>query len=512
MRVQDTAEELRRFRNAQMRAVEQLEALAHEKQNTDTDAAALAEVHSLLVEDEDFAGMVQETILRESCTAEYAVHTAGNEFSSTLCNLNNSYMQARGADILDVSARLIRILQGIEDMQISFPEPVILAALDLAPSDALRLDKSNILGIVTEEGSIVSHTAILARAMGIPAIIGITNLQDQIDEGDFVCLNGDTGELFADPDEATLQHWQDELSHSREEKQLLLSLKGKPDVTLDNRHLRLYCNIGSGEDVVSVRENDGRGIGLFRSEFLFLGHEDLPDEQTQYEVYKAVAQGMEGLPVIIRTLDIGSDKQVSYLDLPEEKNPALGLRGVRVSLRFPNIFKTQLRAIYRASAFGNISIMFPMITSVWEFAECRALCRQVMDELKQEDVPFCPTTEIGVMIETPAAAFIAKELAQEADFFSIGTNDLTQYLLACDRQSNALDSFYDPHHPAVLRAIKMIADAAHAHHKWVGICGELGSDLTLLPVFLDFGIDELSVVPSQVLQVRKAWRALGGNT
>ncbi len=506
---QDPQAEQERVLAAQKQAVEQLNALAEKgRRELGEQAASLFETHALLAEDEDFGALVSQAIQGQGLRAEFAVEAAADQLSKMLAALDDKYMQARAADILDVAARLVRILTGTSGCPRQPEEPVILAADDLAPSETMELDKTLVLGLVLEKGSETSHTAILARTLGIPAVCGVKDLFSLGQEAGEAYLDGDAGKLTLQPDGATVAAWQTKQEARQRRDRELSGLKEAEDVTQDGTRLRLYCNIGSVTDLEAVKRNGGRGVGLFRSEFLFLERETLPDEEAQFAVYKALAQGMEGRPVIIRTLDLGSDKQTACLPLPREENPALGLRGVRVCLNEPGLFKTQLRAIFRASAFGRLAVMFPMVTSVWEVQACKALCLQVMEELKAEGRPFCANLEIGVMIETPAAVFLARELAALVDFFSVGTNDLTQYLLACDRQSACLQRYYDPHHPAILRALKLVVDAAHAEGKWVGICGELSSDVTMLPAFLELGVEELSVSPSRVLPVRQAWRAL----
>ena len=417
-------------------------------------------------------------------------------------SMDDAYMQARAADIRDVSRRIINNLMGVVEGGIDSDEPVILAADDLAPSETIQLDKSKILGFITREGSANSHTAILARTMGIPAICSLGDGLKSEYCGRLTYVDGETGQVILDPDELTLAALREKHQKQQEMKELLETMKGQEDVTLDGRKINVYCNIGSPEDVAAVLANDGQGIGLFRSEFLYLAAEDYPTEEEQFQAYKTVAAAMNGKRVIIRTLDIGADKQVDYFDMKKEENPALGVRAIRICLNRPEVFKPQLRALYRASAYGKVAIMFPMITSLWEVRECKRACQKVMAELEKEGIPFDKDTEIGIMIETPASVFIAEELAKEVDFFSVGTNDLTQYTLACDRQANDLGKFFDPHHPAVLRALKMVTEAAHKAGIWVGICGELGADLDLLPTFLAIGIDELSVSPASVLPLR----------
>lgn len=499
----DVDAEKARFAAAQQTAIAQLEALAEKcREEAGEETAILFETHAMFVEDEDFVECIQSAMEEEHTTAEYAVQRAGEQFAAMFAAMDDAYMQARAADIRDVARRLVDILQGTSECGIDSETPVILAADDLAPSETLQLDKSKILGFATIGGSGNSHTAILARTMGIPAVCGLGSELKEEYAGRVAYIDGETGKLVIEPDELTLQAFKNKYEKQQQRKQLLATMKGQEDVTLDGRKIKLYCNIGSPDDVSAVLSNDAQGIGLFRSEFLYLAAEDYPSEDAQFEAYRSVAAAMDGKRVIIRTLDIGADKQVDYFHLDKEENPAMGLRAIRICLNRPEIFRTQLRALYRASAFGKIAIMFPMIASVWEVKECKRACQAVMTELDKEGIPYNPDTEIGIMIETPAAVFMADELAQLVDFFSVGTNDLTQYTLACDRQCNDLGKFFDPHHPAVLRALKHTADAAHKAGIWVGICGELGADISLLPTFLAIGIDELSVSPSAVLPLR----------
>lgn len=499
----DVDAEKARFAAAQQTAIAQLEALAEKcREEAGEKTAILFETHAMFVEDEDFVECIQSMMEEENTTAEYAVQQAGEQFAAMFAAMDDAYMQARAADIRDVARRLVDILQGAGECGIDSETPVILAADDLAPSETLQLDKSKILGFATMGGSGNSHTAILARTMGIPAVCGLGSELKEEYAGRVAYIDGETGKMVIEPDELTLQAFKNKYEKQQQRKQLLATMKGQEDVTLDGRKIKLYCNIGSPDDVSAVLSNDAQGIGLFRSEFLYLAAEDYPSEDVQFEAYRSVAAAMDGKRVIIRTLDIGADKQVDYFHLDKEENPAMGLRAIRICLNRPEIFRTQLRALYRASAFGKIAIMFPMIASVWEVKECKRACQAVMTELDKEGIPYNPDTEIGIMIETPAAVFMADELAQLVDFFSVGTNDLTQYTLACDRQCNDLGKFFDPHHPAVLRALKHTADAAHKAGIWVGICGELGADISLLPTFLAIGIDELSVSPSAVLPLR----------
>ena len=505
--VENVEAEKQRLAQAQEKAVEQLSLLA-EKARADAgeEIAILFDTHAMFVEDEDYVECILSCLEEEGCNAEYAVQTAGEQFAAMFAAMNDAYMRSRAADIRDVSQRILNNLMGVVEGGIDSDTPVILAADDLAPSETIQLDKTKILGFVTREGSSNSHTAILARTMGIPAICGLgVSLKEEY-TGRVAYVDGETGSVILDPDELTHAQIREKYNKQQEMKELLCAMKGQEDITLDGKKVNVYCNIGSPEDVAAVLNNDGQGIGLFRSEFLYLAASDYPTEEEQFQAYKAVASAMGGKRVIIRTLDIGADKQVDYFDMKKEENPALGVRAIRICLNRPEVFKPQLRALYRASAYGKVAIMFPMITSVWEVKECKRACQSVMKELTAEGIPFDPETEIGVMIETPASIFIADELAKYVDFFSVGTNDLTQYTLACDRQANDLGKFYDPHHPAVLRALKMAADAAHNAGIWIGICGELGADLSMLPTFLALGIDELSVTPNAVLPLRAAIR------
>ncbi len=499
----DIEEEKRRLEEAKEKSMDQLNALADKaREEAGDEAAMLFETHAMFVEDEDFVDCMNTVLDEEHCSAERAVEIAGEQFSAMLVAMDDAYMQARAADIKDVARRILNNLLGVTEGGIDSDEPVILAADDLAPSETLQLDKSKILGFITQGGSGNSHTAILARTMGIPAICGMGEALKPELNGRMAYIDGETGQAAIEPDEITLTAFQAKLEKQQEMKTLMETMKGQEDVTLDGRHMMVYCNIGSPEDVAAVHNNDGQGIGLFRSEFLYLAADDYPTEEEQFQAYKTVAAAMDGKRVVIRTLDIGADKQVGYFDLQKEENPALGVRAIRICLNRPEVFRTQLRALYRASAYGKVAIMFPMITSVWEVKECKRACQKVMAELDAEGIPYNRDTEVGIMIETPASVFVAEELAKEVDFFSVGTNDLTQYTLACDRQANDLGKFFDPHHPAVLRALKMATDAAHKAGIWIGICGELGADLTLLETFLAIGIDELSVSPSSVLPLR----------
>ena len=503
----DAETEKQRLADAQKKSIEQLEVLAEKaRAEAGDESAILFETHSMFVEDEDYVDNILSVLEAEQCNIEYAVQEAGKQFSAMFANMDDAYMQARAADVLDVTRRILNNLMGIVAGGIDSEEPVILAADDLAPSETVQLDKSKILAFATQGGSGNSHTAILARTMGIPAICGLGDSLKAEYAGRVAYIDGEVGRLVIEPDELTEKTFQDKYAKQAEIRRLLQTMKGQEDVTLDGKHINVYCNIGSPDDVAAVKSNDGQGVGLFRSEFLYLASNDYPTEDEQFEAYKTVASAMEGKRVIIRTLDIGADKQVDYFQLEKEENPAMGVRAIRICLNRPEVFRTQLRALYRASAYGKVAIMFPMITSVWELKECRRACKSVMQELTEEGIPFNPDTEIGIMIETPASVFIADELAKLCDFFSVGTNDLTQYTLACDRQCNDLGKFFDPHHPAVLRALKMAADAAHRNGIWIGICGELGADLSLLPTFLAMDLDELSVSPSSVLPLRAELR------
>ena len=505
--VEDADAEWQRFKDAQTTAIEQLGELAEKaRAEAGDEAAMLFETHQMMAEDLDYEEAIESLIKENKSNAEAAVTDVAVQFAQMFESMDDTYMQARAADVKDVSRRILSILNGTVEGGIASEVPVLLAADDLAPSETVQLDKTKILGFITAGGSGSSHTAILARTMGIPAIVGVGDALKPEYEGRQVIIDGATGNVVIDPDDMTRER----LLKKREEQlrlqRLLESLKGQPNITKDGKSIRIYCNIGSPEDVHAVQVNDGSGIGLFRSEFLYLNCEDYPTEDQQFEAYKQVLSDMEDKEVIIRTCDIGADKQIGYFNLPKEDNPAMGMRALRISLTRPDFFRTQLRALYRASAFGKLGIMFPMVTSVWEVREAKKLCEEVKRELKAEGIPYSEDVQIGIMIETPAAAIMSDRLAKEVDFFSCGTNDLTQYTLACDRQNNDLGRFYDPHHPAVLRLLKMVAENAHKNGIWVGICGELASDLTLTETFLAIGIDELSVSPRAVLPLRNAVR------
>ena len=505
--VEDTDAEWHRFKGAQTGAVEQLGVLAEQaRAEAGDEAAMLFETHQMMAEDLDYEEAIEDLIVNQKLNAEAAVSQVAEQFAAMFAAMDDTYMQARAADVQDVSQRIIGILCGVVQGGIASDVPVLLAADDLAPSETIQLDKSKILGFITAGGSGSSHTAILARTMGIPAIVGMGDALKPEYEGRQAIADGSTGALVIDPDDET----RDRLLKKREEQlrlqRLLETLKGQENVTKDGKTVRIYCNIGSPEDVHAVQVNDGGGIGLFRSEFLYLNTKDYPTEDEQFNAYKQVLSDMDGKEVIIRTLDIGADKQIGYFNLPKEDNPAMGMRALRICLNRPEIFRVQLRALFRASAYGKLGIMFPMVTSVWEVREAKRMCEEVKRDLKHEGIPYSDDVKIGVMIETPAAAVISDRLAKEVDFFSIGTNDLTQYTLACDRQNNDLGRFYNPHHPAVLRLIQMVTENAHKNGIWVGICGELGADLTLTETFLAMGVDERSVTPRAVLPLRNAVR------
>lgn len=507
--VTDTAAELARFHDACETAKEQLGAL-HDKALAEAgeDAAMLFEAHQMMLDDLDFVESIEGLIENDRLNAEAAVSDTGAQFAEMFAAMDDSYMQARAADIRDISTRVVGILTGEGESGIVSDVPCIVAADDLAPSETVQLDKSLILGFITAGGSANSHTAILARTMGIPAIIGAGDALQAEMEGKYAIIDGQTGETVIEPDDAERERLLKKQAKEKALKELLDQLKGKPNVTKDGRNVMVYCNIGSPADIDAVLQNDGGGIGLFRSEFLYLQGSDYPTEDEQFEAYKTVAERMGGRRVIIRTLDIGADKQADYFHLDKEENPAMGLRAIRICLTRPEVFRTQLRALYRASAYGKIAIMFPMITSVWEVQEIKRICRNIRAELAEEGVPMADKVELGIMIETPAAVMMSAELAREVDFFSVGTNDLTQYTLAVDRQGVGLDRFFDAHHPAVLRMLRMTAENAHRAGIWIGICGELGADAELTETFLSMGIDELSVSPSAVLPLRSAIRSI----
>ena len=503
-RIENVEVEIERYEAAKEKAVNQLYSL-YEKAVAEVGEtnAMIFEIHAMMLEDDDYNESVYNIIRSDKVNAEYAVATTGDNFSLMFSEMEDEYFKARSADVKDISERLIMVLSGIQHDNHIGDTPVIVVAEDLAPSETVQMDKTKLLAFVTELGSTNSHTAILARTMNIPALIGV-KIQKEWD-GKMAIVDGKEGILYVDPDYSTLEKYMEEQKKEEEARMLLTKLKGQPDETVDGRKIKLYANIGSVADVTNVLANDAAGIGLFRSEFLYLEKEDYPTEEEQFSVYKAVAQNMAGKKVIIRTLDIGADKQVDYFNMEHEENPAMGYRAIRICLDRIEVFKTQLRALYRASAFGTISIMFPMIISVDEVLKIKEICEEVKAELDATHMEY-GNVELGIMIETPAAVMISEELAKEVDFFSIGTNDLTQYTLAIDRQNAKLDNIYDAHHPAVLQMIQMTIDNGHKHGCWVGICGELGADLTLTEKFIKMGIDELSVSPNMVLPVRKVIR------
>lgn len=503
-RIDDVESEIKRYEQAREKAVALLNGL-YEKAVADVGEAnaMIFQVHAMMLEDGDYNDSVYNIIQNEGVNAEYAVATTGDNFSVMFAQMEDEYFRARSADVKDISERVIAALSGENTGAANIDEPVIVVSEDLAPSETVQMDKSKLLGFVTRLGSSNSHTAILARTMNIPALIGVDI--DSSWDGKTAIIDGRKGLLFVEPDEITLAAYEAEKKKDEEAKKLLKKLKGLPDVTKDGKEIKLYANIGSVADVANVLVNDAAGIGLFRSEFLYLEKKDYPTEEEQFSVYKTVAQNMAGKKVVIRTMDIGADKQVDYFNLDKEENPAMGYRAIRICLDRVDIFKTQLRALYRASAFGNIAIMFPMIISVAEVIKIKEICEEIKSELKSNGIAY-GDVELGVMIETPAAVMVADELAKEVDFFSIGTNDLTQYTLAIDRQNSKLDNIYDPHHPAVLRMIKMVVDSGHSEGIWVGICGELGADTSLTESLIKLGVDELSVSPSFVLPIRKIIR------
>ena len=507
--ISDADAEWKRFEAAKGQAVDQLKEL-YEKALEDVGEAnaMIFEIHQMMLEDLDYLESIENIIRSQEVNAEYAVATTADNFAQMFASMDDAYMQGRAADVKDVSERVLDILCGVSAGVKEMTEPCIIAADDLAPSETVQLDKSKVLGFATMYGSANSHTAILARTMNIPAVIGLGETLSSQYDGKMAVIDGFTGILYVDPDEETLARMQEKRAKDLEQKELLNQLKGKENVTRSGQKINVYANIGNVSDLGAVLKNDAGGIGLFRSEFLYLENSTFPTEEQQFAVYKQVAESMAGKKVIIRTLDIGADKQVDYFNLDKEENPALGYRAIRICLTRPEIFKTQLRALYRAAVYGNLSIMFPMIISVSEVKKIKEIIAQVQAELKAEGIPYKEDVELGVMIETPAAVMISRELAKEVDFFSVGTNDLTQYTLAIDRQNQKLDTFYDPHHPAVLAMIKMAADNAHAEGKWIGICGELGADTTLTEEFVRMGLDELSVAPSMVLKLRKIVREM----
>lgn len=508
VRIEDTENEKRRFEEAKTISVEQLGEIYQKALKEVGEAnAAIFEIHQMMLDDEDYNDSINNIIETQNVNAEYAVAVTADNFAEMFSSMDDAYMKARAADVRDISNRIIGNLTGEISKGDTSDEKVIICASDLAPSETVALDKDKVLAFVTAHGSSNSHTAILARNMNIPAIIGAGDeFLSKIKNGDEAVVDGFTGEIFVNPDSETREKMLKKQSEDEEKKRLLQELKGKENITLDGRKINIYANIGSVGDIGKVLANDAGGIGLFRSEFLYLENSDFPTEEQQFAAYKKVLESMAGKKVIIRTLDIGADKQCDYFNLKKEENPALGYRAIRICLTRPEIFKTQLRALYRASVYGNLGIMFPMITSVSELEKILQICGEVKAELKAQSVEYSETVELGIMIETPAAAIISDKLAQMVDSFSVGTNDLTQYTLACDRQNPDIEQFVDTHHEAVLTLIRMSAENAHKHGAWIGICGELAADTTLTETFLRMGIDELSVSPSFVFKVRDAVR------
>ncbi|MBU5435079.1 phosphoenolpyruvate--protein phosphotransferase [Pseudoflavonifractor sp. MSJ-37] len=501
--IADIEGELARLEAAREKASAQLETLYQDTLGSLGEANALLfQIHQMMLEDPDFCDSMEQHIRDESVCAPYAVQEAGQEAAAAFAAMDDAYMQARSADVLDVSARLIRILTGRDEETLDFASPAILAADDLAPSETARLDRSKVLAFVTAGGSSNSHTAIFARTMGIPAVVGLGEALEQLTAGCEAAVDGSTGEVILEPDADTHALFLDRQDALRNEDALAEAYRGKASRTKDGHSIELCANVGGPGDVDAALEGDAEGIGLFRSEFLYLQRSDYPDEETQFAAYKDVLQRMGGKRVVIRTLDIGADKQADYFQLPHEENPAMGLRAIRICLTRPEVFRTQLRALYRASVYGKLAIMFPMITHPREVRQIKTIAAQVRDELTAEGIPFSPDVELGIMIETPAAALLSRELAREVDFFSVGTNDLTQYTLALDRQNSAVAQFDDPDHTAVLSLIHMAAQNAHAEGIWIGICGELGGDPSLTETFLRMGIDELSMSPASILRIR----------
>ena len=507
-KIEDVDLEKQRVKQAGEQAEEQLKKLYDKAVKEVGEAsAAIFEVHQMMLQDEDYLDAINNMIKTEKVNAEYAVAVTGDHFSEMFARMDDDYMKARAADIKDISNRLVRNLQGEREVDFGAIEPSIIIAEDLSPSETVQMDKNKILAFVTVHGSTNSHTAILARMMNIPALIGVPLNLEEIKTGMQAVVDGFNGEVIFEPTAELREKTMQRIAEEKEKFQLLQTLKGKESVTLDGRKVHLYANIGSVDDLGYVLENDAEGIGLFRSEFLYLGRNDFPTEEEQFQAYKQVLQVMAGKKVIIRTLDIGADKQVDYFHLKKEENPAMGYRAIRICLKQPEIFKTQLRALLRASVFGNLSIMYPMIIGTEEVAKIYEIVHEVQRDLEKAQIPY-HIPEQGIMIETPAAVMISDELAQMVDFFSIGTNDLTQYTLAIDRQNEELNDFYNPHHKAILKMIQMVADHAHKHGKWVGICGELGADPELTKDFVRMGIDELSVAPSMILKLRKEIREM----
>lgn len=503
VRIEDSEQEILRYRQAKQTAMEQLQGLYQKALKEVGEAnAAIFEIHQMMLEDDDYNESVENIIRMQQVNAEYAVASTGDNFAQMFSAMDDDYMRARSADVKDISERVLSVLGGRATGIDASGEPVIIVADDLAPSETVQLNKDLVLSFVTVHGSVNSHTAILARTMSIPALIGTAiPLTDDID-GKVGIVDGKNGCIYVDPDEDTLGKMQQLKLEEQEKKELLQTLKGRENITIDGKKIMLYANIGNSKDLAAVLQNDAGGIGLFRSEFIYLERDTFPTEEEQFQIYRTVAETMAGKPVIIRTLDIGADKKCDYFEMEPEENPAMGCRAIRICLTRPEIFKTQLRALFRASAFGNISIMYPMIISVDELRKIKTIVAEIRQELTEQGVTFGEPKQ-GIMIETPAAVMMSEELAKEVDFFSIGTNDLTQYTLAIDRQNPKLDAFYDPHHPAVLRMIQRVVENAHKAGIWAGICGELGADTTLTRRFLAMGVDELSMSPGSILPVRK---------
>ncbi len=504
--VDDPEEEIKRYENAREKAILQLQKL-YDKALVEVGEqnAAIFEVHQMMLEDDDYNDSVENIIRSQNANAEYAVSKTGDNLADMFASMDDAYMKERAADVRDISNRILRILSGDTHDLENADQPVILIADDLAPSETVQMDKNMVLSFVTIKGSTNSHTAILARTMAIPAIVGTKMPLDDSFDGMTAIVDGNEGVIYIDPDQETLGYMKVKMAEEKEKKALLESLKGKENITLDGQKIMLYANIGNLKDLALVRQNDASGIGLFRSEFIYLESDTFPTEEEQFEIYKTVAETMAGKRVIIRTLDIGADKKCPYFGLDPEENPAMGLRAIRICLTRPEIFKTQLRALFRASAYGKIAIMYPMIISVEEIDRIKEIVEEVKAELSKENIPY-GDPEQGIMIETPAAAVMSDELAKKVDFFSIGTNDLTQYTLAIDRQNDKLDDFYNAHHPAILRLIRMVVENSHKAGIWTGICGELGADPTLTQEFLAMGVDELSVSPGAILPLRRIIR------
>ena len=501
--IDDTEHEKKRYYAAVDKAAMQLQELYDKAVKEVGEAnAAIFEMHQIMLTDDDYKESVENIIDSQHVNAEYAVAQTGDNYAAMFAAMEDEYMRGRSADVKDISERLINILSGFNASSMVSDEPVIIVAEDLAPSETVQLDKDKILSFVSVKGSVNSHTAILARTMGIPALIGTPVIPDNDIDGKMGIVDGNSGCLYVDPDNEKLGYYRKKQDEQLKQKELLQLLKGREDITIDGRKIKLYANIGNVKDVMTVKANDAAGIGLFRSEFIYLERDTFPTEEEQFNIYRTVAENMAGKPVIIRTLDIGADKQCDYFNMDKEDNPALGMRAIRICLTRTEIFKTQLRALYRASAYGNINIMYPMIANMWEIDRIKEIEKEVRDELKQQGID-TGDVQTGIMIETPAAVMLSDELAEKVDFFSIGTNDLTQYTLAVDRQNPKLDSFFDPHHPAVLKMIKMVVDNAHKAGIWAGICGELGADTSLTREFLKMGVDELSVSPGRILPIRK---------